>query len=521
MYSLPSLLPSSAIFGCDNKRLESPAKSGSSVPDNQEKVDDIKENRDNTPSQNWKGRLIYTAKAGLLAGVGMLTAGAGNAQSINKDNAPKVKKTDIENISPQNTDSTAKEPLDVTQKLQDQMNKNETRQEVIQRVLNMQLTLQTEDGEKTIGVTPAELNQERQITTSGFLTGLHIGANDQLDVTINGRTIAGGPRSHDRGLRQYTFSPRARNLPAFNTSVPTFDTENVTIKLSLPGTDTGVEIQLTQQIHSIDKTFPYATDQKPINGIDTTRVTLINETLESLKASTEDLRERFAQAAAGAHKIERVFGTNLVDTLGVMAGKRSNAFVLDNQNAERTTLFFFTPTITEYTRRSIAVVARHETIHHLASEMAFNYDQALKEVWKETDEDVFSFINESNFYDLSTETGHSQYNPKELAASFLNSLFALERIKMLFSQTETRGWSRQVDRYSPEQKKQILDYYQQTLDTLIQHAESQYDRVQDKVRNNSADSISQRERVIVETTADHLAFFQAKKSQIESLKKQY
>jgi len=137
-----------AVYNKDMSPFESLAKSGSSVPDNQERVDDIKENRGNTPSQNWKDRLTYTAKAGLLAGVGTLTAGAGSAQSIDKDNAPEIKKTDIENVSPQNTDSTAKEPLDVTRQLQDQMNEHETRQEVVQRVLNMQLTLQTEDGKK-------------------------------------------------------------------------------------------------------------------------------------------------------------------------------------------------------------------------------------------------------------------------------------------------------------------------------------------------------------------------------------
>ena len=105
------------------------------------------------------------------------------------------------------------------------------------------------------------------------------------------------------------------------------------------------------------------------------------------------------------------------------------------------------------------ITGRHEAFHAIESEIKIEVNRSesdFETVHKkaltdpEENNDIFRKVNESNFFNLDTNLGHSADNPGEAFASLLNSLYQRD------------NWQQKLDQMTPIERS----YYKEFLDGL-------------------------------------------------------
>jgi hypothetical protein len=224
-----------------------------------------------------------------------------------------------------------------------------------------------------------------------------------------------------------------------------------------------------------------------IPGIDTLHVMYMGDSAEKFR-NIPDIDKKLASAAQGVHDVERIFGLNLADTLGVVDSLIDNAYVYDSR---KKILFFYTMRLTEYDTVNVHKVARHEAIHLLDHIRGYSNADSL-------DEAVFEFehmkvkkrgqeltnrfterISEDYFFNIAN-AGHPSDNKREFLASFINSLINIEDLPKILSKTAS-GYAGSNGGYlemvkggfilSPLGRKELVKRYIHTTEMLLRHAE--------------------------------------------------
>jgi hypothetical protein len=406
------------------------------------------------------------------------------------------------------------EAKDTTEAVTEKINQKQEKKEIMDRFQKAYLDVQSEKGSVSRTIEPQDVNPGQTIHINGYVSDAVFITNNQLKVIVDGRPL--DSRRPNEGINSYVLQS--------GSPLSSIEDSNVLdIKMELPDGETSVEFSVEQEIYNVDEVvFEYTQNKSLSESMDTTHVILMNETLADLKRDISGVEEKLTSAAYGSHDVEEVFGSNLVDTLGVVdgnvfPGEDKNAFVLPDQNHERTTMFFHKKLLKDFSDRALQITGRHEALHHLANDMTFAYESALQEIWNNTPEAYFTFVNESNFYDMANNAGHSGDSSDELAASFLNSLFSIENMEKRFTDKVSVGWGGDSPKYTNQEKQQIIDWYKKVLHALIDHAEGQYKNMQNPDSEEFAQKSSRSVKVIKETTKEHLNFFAEKMQYIHSL----
>jgi hypothetical protein len=224
---------------------------------------------------------------------------------------------------------------------------------------------------------------------------------------------------------------------------------------------------------------------------DNTTVNYIGNNLEGLKQEVGDFDARLQAITEGVDYVESTFGLNLVDGITIIDfDDVYNAVTCDDGSR----IWFYIRTFRDEPVAELKTIAAHEALHVYVEKMQFTTDTDVREFFADLkgydqfsyerfalvtsgsinsneseaiNNIFFAFINEKNFLE-NMKGGHSQKNPDEFCASFLHSLIFIDRLEQNLNQPVKLSERRSGLRFlSSAEKKAVLDNYVRGIQLLI------------------------------------------------------
>jgi hypothetical protein len=343
---------------------------------------------------------------------------------------------------------------------------------------------------------PEDLKKGNSIEITGYVTGILILSDREMNVSVDGQDMSKVNRNTDgtysikhfgkvdldsekhRPARGYSFFPRVRG-----DSVSAQERFGIELK-----DDEGSFVFWVKQVPHCTILPPAAHAKFPFE------LQYLGCRLPD-HMKHEDFDRRLDAIGDGIRFVEKTFNMKLVDRVIIIDYEKiRNAVTCEEQND----IWFYIRTFIEEPVEELKKIAQHETLHILVDRMGFTKDPSVRSLFGELKgydalsrerhelmtrgftsptpdagkvNKFFAFIDERNFLE-GMKGGHSSQDLDEFATSFLHSLMYMDRLERNLSRPLKINKQQPAVYLSEKEKTEIRDTYFKAVEVFLKAAEA-------------------------------------------------
>jgi hypothetical protein len=364
-------------------------------------------------------------------------------------------------------------------------------------------------------LTKADLQRQEPIEVQGYVTGILILADVQMNVNVDGQTMskirknpdgtysikyfgkvgyseigmAPSNTYYEKGSREENGSPGfLEGYSLFPRVVGDAVSPACNFQIAVEMGERSCALPIVQKGYD---TF-HLSKPEPVERKNPIEFQYLGERLDR-HMSRPDFNDRLRAVAEGIKSVEKIFSTKLVDRVKIIDYEKvQNAVTCEEKND----IWFYINTFLGEPLEELKTIAEHEALHILVDQTKLAKDLSIRELYSDlrgyeslsrerfavvaygvsspggssgentSHREFFAFIDEKNFIE-GMKGGHSSQNVDEFCASFLHSLMFMDRLQANLDRPLKVG-DGQPDRFlKPKKRKQILTNYIRTIETML------------------------------------------------------
>ncbi|MDD5205750.1 MAG: hypothetical protein PHS17_10030 [Desulfobacterales bacterium] len=359
---------------------------------------------------------------------------------------------------------------------------------------------------------PADFRGRDVIDVDGYVTGILILANVEMDVKVDGQDMSKIRKNEDgtysikyfgkigsneigmalsnsyyqKGFRE-TAQAFVEGYSLFPRVVGDAVSPECSFRISVETGEDSCSLPIRQKGYD---TFHQSSDSRD-QGENPIEFQYLDERLGT-HMERSDFQDRLKAVADGINSVEKAFGSRLVARVKILDYEKVQNAVTCEENTD---IWFYIKTFLSEPLDELRTIAEHETLHILVDQKRLAKDLNVRELFSDLRgydslsrerfalitrgaapdnpgatipyKHFFAFIDEKNFLE-GMKGGHSSQNVDEFCTSFLHSLMFVDRLKNnLERPLKMDGEGRHLSFIKPKKKEKILNTYIRTIEALL------------------------------------------------------